>query len=97
VLKLKKIILSLLLLGAFGFAQSASAADRHAGYYYPEPQSFEVYTSSFDALPNNSKLGRVGFTVGLNTQQQKRAYAPTHHLFAKGANAQKLIIVSTEP
>jgi|GEM_PF-5916881 len=32
----------ILLWGISGFAQSAAADDRHAGYYYPEPQTREV-------------------------------------------------------
>ncbi|PCH45661.1 MAG: hypothetical protein COC23_06090 [Hyphomicrobiales bacterium] len=71
------------------------AADSHAGYYYPKPQSREAYVSSASTRPNATKLSRVGFTVGLNNIQQKRGYAPRFHLFAKGANGQKLIIVAT--
>lgn len=69
--------------------------DSHAGYYYPAPQSSEVYVSRLATLPDANKRTRVGFTVGLNARQMQRAYAPTYHLFAKGAHAQKLIIVAT--
>ncbi len=76
-------------------ASATAADDRHAGVYYPEPGTNEVYSSPFPRLPTANKRTRVGFTVGLNAQQQKKAYAPTYHLFAKGAHAQKLIIVAT--
>ncbi len=72
----------------------SAAEDRHAGIYYPEPNTNEIYSSPFPRLPTANKRTRVGFTVGLNARQMKRAYAPTYHLFAKGAHAQKLIIVA---
>ncbi|MGI9355543.1 MAG: hypothetical protein ACR2PF_10345 [Rhizobiaceae bacterium] len=74
---------------------AALAADSHSGRYYPEPASSEVYTSPFPRLPNAGKRTRVGFTVGLNARQLKRGYAPTYHMFAKGSEAEKLIIVAT--
>ncbi|MEL6505360.1 MAG: hypothetical protein AAFO61_09255 [Pseudomonadota bacterium] len=73
----------------------AKANDSHAGYYYPEPNTSEVYVSSVDPMPDANKVTRVGFTVGLNAQQLKRAYPPQYHIFAKGAHAQKLIIVAS--
>ena len=76
-------------------ATAALASDSHAGRYYPEPSSSEVYTSPFPRLPSAGKRTRVGFTVGLNARQSKRGYAPTYHLFAKGSEAEKLIIVAT--
>ncbi len=72
------------------------AQDRHANYYYPEPLTEEVYASFASRQGNASKRTRVGFTVGLNAQQRKRNHAPTYHMFAKGAEGQKLIIVATE-
>ncbi|MFD0915655.1 hypothetical protein ACFQ14_04485 [Pseudahrensia aquimaris] len=74
---------------------AARASDSHAGYYYPEPTSRETYTASMAQGPSASKRSRVGFTVGINKTQQKRGYAPRYHIFAKGADAQKLIIVGT--
>ena len=83
---------------AFGIVfglSGARAGDSHADYYYPQPQTREVYASPLPVRPDANKRTRIGFTVGLNNLQQKRAYAPTYHLFAKGAHAQKLIIVAT--
>ncbi|MDD9909999.1 MAG: hypothetical protein OXR62_09935 [Ahrensia sp.] len=73
----------------------AQGTDRHVGIYYPEPQTSELYFSPYPLLQGASKRSRVGFTVGLNAIQMKRGYAPTYHLFAKGAESQKLIIVAT--
>ena len=72
-----------------------SAEDSHAGYYYPTPQTRENYVSRAPALPNISKRSRIAFTVGLNSQQQKRRYVPGYHIFAKGEQGEKLIIVAS--
>lgn len=79
-----------------GAACSASwAADRHVGYYYPEPQSSEVYTARVQELPNADRRTRIAFVTGVAAQQQRNPYAPTFHLFAKGEHGEKLILVST--
>ncbi len=72
-----------------------TGTDRHAGYYYPKPQSEETYTSNLTPLPGSGKRTRIGFTVGLNAQQNKRGFRPGYHIFAKGADSQKIIIVAT--
>ncbi len=75
---------------------SAFGDDNHSGYYYPEPRSNETYISRLSILETASKRARVGFTVGLNSKQLGRSYAPGYHIFAKGGRAEKLIIVSVE-
>ncbi len=82
-----------LLLGAI--AQAASADDRHAGYYYPVPQTSEVYHARVNQLPNADRRTRIAFVTGVAAQQQHNPYAPTFHLFAKGEEAEKLILVAT--
>ena len=79
-----------------GFTSLAFSKDNHAGYYYPEPQTSETYISHLSKMASVSKRSRIGFTVGLNAKQLKRAYAPGYHMFAKGGQAQKLIIIATE-
>lgn len=81
----------------FVSAASASDRDRHSGYYYPEPQSVEIYDSPLSPMRSANKRTRIGFTVGLNAQQLKRAFPPGYHIFAKGAEGQKMIIVATGP
>lgn len=71
------------------------AADRHAGYYYPEPQSSEVYTARVQELPNADRRTRIAFVTGVAAQQQRNPYAPTFHLFAKGEYGEKLVLVAT--
>ncbi len=74
---------------------SASAQDRHSGYYYPEPRTFEVYNSPTPALSGVNKKSRVGLIAGINKRHLERPYDPGYHIFAKGADSEKLIIVST--
>lgn len=83
----------LICLGLVSFAQ---AADKHAGYYYPEVQSEETYQAPLPSLPGVSRLSRVGFVTSLDQLQKHKPYPPTYHMFAKGGDAEKLIIVGTE-
>ncbi len=77
------LIVFLLAMLTFG---SAKADDRHAGYYYPEPESLEVYQSEVPGLlPGANKQRRVGFVVNLTSNLLDKAYAPPFALFAKGA------------
>ena len=71
-----------------------SAKDRHAGYYYPEPASRETYGARAETMPSANRELRLGFVTGLTTLQAKQFYAPTYVIFAKGAEAEKMIIVA---
>ena len=73
----------------------ASALDAHAGYYYPPPQTRETYVSSLQIASDASERSRAAFVIGLATQQSRQNYAPGYHLFAKGEELEKLIIVAT--
>lgn len=89
---------SLPLVAALLLAASAAAAqddgDRHAGYYYPEPQGVETYHARVETLPGESRLRRVAFVTGVTAQLMKASYAPPYAIFAKGEEAEKLIIVA---
>lgn len=91
--------LILVMLVLVGFTASASAQttnDRHAGYNYPEPQSEEVYRSPVPTINGVSRLSRTGFVTGLDQIQKKRPYPPPYHIFTKGKEAEKLIIIAVE-
>lgn len=75
--------------------QLGRAEDRHEGYYYPKVVSSEVYESKTKPLRNAGRRTRIGFTVGFNTRQLKRAYAPQYHVVAKGRTGEKMIIVAS--
>lgn len=77
-----------------GLGGAAQAADRHAGYYYPEPQSNETYQARGQTLPDAKRALRIGFVTGLANQFLSQPYPPTQAIFAKGAEAEKMIIVA---
>ncbi len=77
-------------------APAVRAEDRHAGYYYPPPESREVYKARARTLPEASRALRINFIVGVYQQLQARPYPPTAAMFAKGTEAEKLIIVALE-
>ncbi len=74
----------------------ARAEDRHAGYYYPPPATSEVYVSRALPLAEAGRNSRLAFVIGLTQQMMSRPYAPTFAIFAKGGDAEKLIIVGLQ-
>lgn len=87
-------IMVLVPLGAL--ANDPPKRDRHVGYYYPEPQIRESHVSPMPVAPTATARSRAAFAVGIALQQSKRQFAPPYHLFVKGAQKEKLIIVATE-
>ncbi|MEO1019256.1 MAG: hypothetical protein AAFY56_16425, partial [Pseudomonadota bacterium] len=73
------------------FPSTVAAQDRHAGYYYPPPETFEVYPARGPILPDSNKRRRIGFIVGLTEGMLGRPYPPEFAVFAKGAEAEKMI------
>ena len=83
-----------------GSALAQNAADdgseRHVGYYHPEPGSQEVYNARAETMPQASRALRLGFVTGFAGKQLEATYPPPYIMFAKGTEAQKLIIVAME-
>ncbi|MHA1152831.1 MAG: molybdopterin-guanine dinucleotide biosynthesis protein A [Alphaproteobacteria bacterium] len=79
---------------ATGAAPPAWAGDRHAGYYYPEPVTHEVYEARSETLPEADRATRIGFVTGIAKHVSERPYPPQAAMFAKGTEAEKLIIVA---
>ena len=77
-----------------GLAGAAQAEERHVGYYYPEPQTRETYKARAQTLPDAKRALRVGFVTGLANQFLKQPYSPPQAIFAKGTEAEKMIIVA---
>ncbi|MEM7123293.1 MAG: molybdopterin-guanine dinucleotide biosynthesis protein A [Pseudomonadota bacterium] len=73
--------------------EGEEGGDRHAGYYYPEPQSEETYVARAVTLPDSDRSRRLGFVTLLTQQQLTAPYSPSIAMFAKGEEAEKLIIV----
>ena len=72
----------------------SAAADRHAGYYYPPPASTEVYKSRARTLDGVDRKTRIAFVINVVEQMNAKPYPPGLSFFAKGDEAEKLILVS---
>ena len=81
----------------FPHAVLSQSTDRHAGYYYPPSKQIEVYETQVKKLPDTNKIRRIGFVTAITLENYKRPYPPTTVFFAKGARAEKLIIVALQP
>ncbi|WP_299818647.1 hypothetical protein [uncultured Roseibium sp.] len=88
-------ILATSVLGLAALTFPAAALDAHAGYYYPVPQTREAYVSELAPAPDASKKSRAAFVIGLASKNEERNSLVGYHLFAKGADLEKLIIVAT--
>jgi hypothetical protein len=75
---------------------AAAAKDRHAGYYYPTPTTTETYGARTIKLPEATRETRLAFIIGITKKSLSRPYPPRIAIFAKGDEAQKLIIVALE-
>ena len=71
--------------------------DRHAGYYYPPITSSETYEARATTMPDADRSQRIKFINNLTEQILSRPYPPQYAIFAKGDEAQKLIIVGQQP
>ncbi len=78
-------------------ATPAAADDDREGYYYPPVGSEEVFARDLAGqTPNANRAVRIGFVTQVTKQQFEQAYAPTFALFAKGGEADELIIVALD-
>ncbi len=89
----RKLMVGAILIWA-GLGAPAVAADRHAGYYYPEPTTREVYGARTDTLPEADRRMRIGFVTGIANLIANQPYPAQAAMFAKGSEARKLIIVA---
>jgi hypothetical protein len=72
---------------------TSSAEARHEGYYYPRLTSAETYTARARTLEDSDRQRRLGFVSIMLGQQLDLSYPPQHVLFAKGEEAEKMIII----
>lgn len=95
----------LLIFGIPASAQSGSGAvtpvsptdlDRHAGYYYPETVTHELYKARARTFTDSDRNRRLAFVTGVTAQQTQEPYPPVTAMFAKGTDAEKLILVSLQ-
>jgi hypothetical protein len=75
----------------------SEAANRHAGYYYPEPTSRETYNSRAQVVEQlATRANRLALVVGITHEQLDLTFTPRYVVFAKGDEADKLIIVALD-
>ncbi|MDJ0949020.1 MAG: molybdopterin-guanine dinucleotide biosynthesis protein A [Alphaproteobacteria bacterium] len=72
---------------------AAAERDRHVGYYYPKPETIEEWTSRAVTLPDSDRGRRIAFVTALTNELLTKPYPPQFVVFAKGAEAEKMIIV----
>ncbi len=75
-------------------AEAEEKKPSHEGYYYPAITSKEVYVARARQNPDVARQSRIRFVTELTALQSRAAYAPQYAVFAKGSDAQKLIIVA---
>lgn len=93
---LASVVSAALVLSMFAAPGASAAEDRHAGYYYPEPKSEETYTARARTLPESDRDRRLGFVVGFMGELAKDPAPLRFTVFAKGGDAEKLIIVALD-
>ncbi len=81
-----------LLLAAAG-PHPVLADDPQAGYYYPKPKSTETYQARVATVPDADRAQRIAFVTGVAKEIANRPYAADYLIFAKGDEADKLIVV----
>lgn len=74
--------------------ETDDSGDRHAGYYYPPPDSFERYVARGPTIREASRGIRIAFVTGLEVELSERGHPIPFAVFAKGSEAEKLIIVA---
>jgi hypothetical protein len=77
-------------------AVSNGAESRHEGYYYPKITSREIYKARTKVLAKMNRHERLLFVAATTQQQGSASYAPRYVVFAKGDEAEKLIIVGLD-
>ena len=75
---------------------SNAAESRHEGYYYPKITSSEIYKARTQTLAKMNRRERLLFVSATTQQQGSANYAPRYVMFAKGDQAEKLIIVGLD-
>ena len=94
-------ILTALLGGVFLFSPTHAETiqvkpDRYVGYYYPAPQTRELYKARVPKVPDASRRSRIAFVTSVTGQTMRLPYPPDYAIFAKGEEARKLIIVGLD-
>jgi len=76
---------------------AAATEDKYIGYYYPKPNSTEVFESSLQTIAGVDRPQRVQFVTVVSQGTIQSAYRVPYAVFVKGEKADKLIIVGLAP
>lgn len=77
-------------------AGAAAQSDDRAEYYYPPITSEEVFDRSLAGAPPASRDVRITFTTQITKAQLAAPESPRFVIFAKGDDAQHMIIVALD-
>jgi hypothetical protein len=72
----------------------ATSESHHEGYYYPKVTSSEVYKAKTRVWRKADRASREAFVAQDAEQKSALGYAPRYAMFAKGDEAEKLIVVA---
>ena len=75
---------------------AATDGDRYVGYYYPKPNSTEVYESTMQTIADVDRPQRVQFVTVVSQGTIQSAYRVPYAVFVKGEKADKMIIVGMQ-
>ncbi len=92
---LKRLAVAAIAVFMYFGVDAASADDRHTGYYYPE-HTTEVYKARAASLGEIGRTQRLAFVTAVTLKQLARPYPPDTAMFAKGDEADKLIIIGLD-
>lgn len=74
----------------------AQADDKRAGYYYPSVTSEETFSRSINNPPPANRAIRTGFITEVTKAQYAAPEAPEYAIYAKGREADHMIIVALD-
>ena len=77
-------------------AVAAAQTDDRAEYYYPPITSDEVFDRTLGAAPPASRNVRIAFTTQITKAQLAAPENPRFVIFAKGDDAQHMVIVALD-
>jgi hypothetical protein len=74
--------------------QAKGKIDRREHFYCPEAVSRETYVTRVVTLSQATREPSIGFVTGMTEQELRVPFPPQFAIFAKGDEAQKLIVVA---
>ncbi|MEX0283485.1 MAG: hypothetical protein AB3N23_02630 [Paracoccaceae bacterium] len=77
-------------------ASTLAASERYEGYYYPQITSEETFERAIRTPPDPGRSVRVDFVTTLTLAQLEAPESPRFVFFAKGTDADRLILVALD-